>query len=239
MVSEGAYGLSLCTGYGGLELGLRVSLGFAYRMVGAFELKKECRNVLWQNRDFFGGGFFLGSDFIGHDFGGWRGIVDILSAGYPCQGFSTASRGRPTHPDLWPAVLEVVESVEPRFVFLENVNTAPWSVVRRDLELRGYRVEMDKFCSGDYGAPHNRRRTFLLADSNRNMQSMGSEYAEASRVPETRILVPHPERDAPRVDDGPTGRVDRRRMLGEGVVPLVAGHAFTVLLARHMNAQQD
>ena len=232
--SESLYGLSLCTGYGGLELGLRLRLGFAYRLVGAFEKKKECRHVLWSNRDFFGGGFFLGSDFVGHDFREWRGVVDILSAGYPCQGFSTASRGRPTHPDMWPEVLSVVESVEPRFVFLENVNQAPWSVVRQDLERRGYRVRLGEFCSGDYGAPHNRKRTFLLADADRNVQPVGSFHAKASGVPETSILIPHPDRNTPRVDDGTTRGVDRRRMLGEGVVPMVASYAFGDLMERLM-----
>ena len=53
----------------------------------------------------------------------WRGAVDIVTAGYPCQPFSVAGKRRgaedPRH--LWPHVARIVGEVEPPFVFLENV----------------------------------------------------------------------------------------------------------------------
>ena len=53
----------------------------------------------------------------------WRGAVDIVTAGYPCQPFSVAGKRRgaedPRH--LWPHVARIVGETEPPFVFLENV----------------------------------------------------------------------------------------------------------------------
>ena len=53
----------------------------------------------------------------------WRGAVDIVTAGYPCQPFSVAGKRRgaddPRH--LWPHVARIVGEIEPPFVFLENV----------------------------------------------------------------------------------------------------------------------
>ncbi len=53
----------------------------------------------------------------------WRGAVDIVTAGYPCQPFSVAGKRRgaddPRH--LWPHVARIIGEVEPPFVFLENV----------------------------------------------------------------------------------------------------------------------
>ena len=57
------------------------------------------------------------------DGGSWRGAVDIVTAGYPCQPFSVAGKRRgaedPRH--LWPHVARIIGEVEPPFVFLENV----------------------------------------------------------------------------------------------------------------------
>lgn len=52
----------------------------------------------------------------------WRGRVDVVSGGFPCQAYSTAARGRNVADDLWPEMRRVVAEVAPRYVFAENVS---------------------------------------------------------------------------------------------------------------------
>lgn len=228
----GVNGLALCAGVGGLELGLRLAIGDEYRVVGFVEKRVQARRTLSRNLHAFGGAAAFRDDIRTEDFRRWRGCVDVLSAGWPCQGFSTASRGRPTHPDLWPDVRRAVAECEPRFVLLENVTTAPWPVVQLDLERLGFRVFRDVFCPSDLGAPHRRPRTFLLAYSNGEGESLGAVDAEVAGIPAASGCDPGAVAGALRVDDGAPGRMDQFRLAGEGVIPAVAACAWRVLSER-------
>lgn len=98
----------------------------------------------------------------------WRGRVDLVSGGYPCQPFSLAGarQGASDPRHLWPHVRRIVEEVEPPLVFFENV---PGHVslgledVVRDLESLGYRVAALLLGAADVGAPHRRERLWLMA----------------------------------------------------------------------------
>jgi site-specific DNA-cytosine methylase len=98
----------------------------------------------------------------------WRGLVDCLCAGYPCQPFSTAGK-RLGHRDprhLWPKVRRAIARIEPRVVFLENVAGHVGKgagKVLRDFQRIGYRVTAGLFSSRECGAPHARKRLFILA----------------------------------------------------------------------------
>lgn len=222
-------GLSLCSGVGGLELGVFLALGDAYRVVGFVEKRVEARRRLARNLHAFSGAAAFRDDIRTEDFRRWRGCVDILSAGWPCQGFSTASRGRPRHPDLWPEVRRAVVECSPRFVFLENVNTAPWPMVESDLALLGYRSARECFCPSDLGAPHRRPRTFLLAYADGESESLGAVDAEVAGIPAASgcdsDTIPGPLR----VDDGAPSRMDQFRLAGEGCIPAVAARAWREL----------
>lgn len=112
----------------------------------------------------------------------FHGMVDILSAGFPCQPFSCAGLRRadddPRH--LFPYIMQSVESIRPRFVFLENVEglisaklgsdcwadpigTPVLLHVCRELERRGYTPTWGVFSASETGAPHQRKRVFILA----------------------------------------------------------------------------
>ena len=98
----------------------------------------------------------------------WRGGVDIVVAGYPCQPFSVAGRrlaaADPRH--LWPHVARIVGEVGPPFVFLENVAhhlRLGFPEVAGDLVGLGYRLAAGLFTAAEVGAPHRRERLFILA----------------------------------------------------------------------------
>lgn len=162
-------GLSLCSGVGGLELGLKLALGDAYRCVGYVErdayaaaalvarMEDEAldRAPIWDDLESFDGA-------------AWRGCVDLVSAGFPCQPFSQAGKqlGKEDDRWLWPLVERIIRDVEPRYVVLENVP----GIVRHGLDAvaggladLGFDAEWDLFSAAGVGAPHKRLRFFLVA----------------------------------------------------------------------------
>lgn len=114
------------------------------------------------------------------------GLVDILSAGFPCQPFSGAGlkRGDEDERHLFPFIMNAVERMKPKYVFLENVEgilnatlgSACWNDpigtpvllhVLRELERRGYATTWGLFSASESGveAPHHRKRVFILANA--------------------------------------------------------------------------
>lgn len=103
----------------------------------------------------------------------WRGAVDIVTAGYPCQPFSVAGKRRgaddPRH--LWPHVARIIGEAEPPFVFLENVAhhlRLGFPEVAGGLVGMGYRLAAGLFTAAEVGAPHKRERLFILAHRERD-----------------------------------------------------------------------
>lgn len=164
----GLWGLSLCSGVGGLELGIRIALPH-YITVGMCEreaypaaavvARMEEQTVdpapIWDDLETFDGR-------------PWSGVVDIVSAGFPCQPFSNAGKQRGTKDErwLWPIIERILGEIRPRWVFLENV---PGLVrhglgpVLSGLAGLGYDAEWDSFSAEAVGAPHRRERFFLFA----------------------------------------------------------------------------
>lgn len=98
------------------------------------------------------------------------GPVDILTAGFPCQGWSDAGlrRGTADPRDLWPAVAHAVRVVRPRLVVLENVagfarRRAGVGRAADELAAVGYDLRWTRVRASDVGAPHLRERWFAVA----------------------------------------------------------------------------
>jgi DNA (cytosine-5)-methyltransferase 1 len=153
----------------------------------------------------------------------YRG-VDLVSAGFPCQAYSSAARGRNTAPDLWGKTVECLCLVEPRYVLLENVSAilgkdGPMRRILGDLASIGYDARWESISASEVGANHLRKRVWVFAcDTNRHGESGCTLNAETSRVQG----VQWPTRaEYVGVDDGLAPRMDRLQALGNGQVPAV------------------
>lgn len=231
--------LHLFAGAGGGILG---GLLLGHTPVCAVEIDAYCRKVLKaRQRDGCLPQFPIYQDVRQFDGTAWRGRVDIVAGGFPCQPWSQAGKQKgaddPRH--LWPEMARIVEEVRPRYVFAENVSLAAFEEPWRDLRGLGYRVP-PSICvaASDVGAPHQRRRWWLLAaldgDSHDTSQPTSSQHDEARRLP----TLGEPSEsgwwdyqpDICRVVDGMANRVDRLRALGNGQVPMAAATAWRYLM---------
>ena len=94
--------------------------------------------------------------------------IDILTAGYPCQPFSTAGlrKGADDERHLWPYIKEIIRILRPQFIVLENVRGhfgLGFREVLSDLASCGYDATWRLVRASDVGAPHRRERLFILA----------------------------------------------------------------------------
>jgi len=162
------YGLALCSGAGGLELGVSLAAP-GYRAVCYVEGETYAAGVLAARmEEACLAPAPIWDDLRTFDGRPWRGIVDIVTAGYPCQPFSLAGkqRGERDPRYLWPDVKRVIGEVKPALVFCENVSahlSNGFDIVARDMEALGYRVAAGVFTAWAVGAPHQRERLFWLA----------------------------------------------------------------------------
>jgi len=225
--------MALCSGIGGFELGLGLALGVGYRCVVHVERDAYAASTLVARmEDEALDRAPIWDDISTFDGVPWRRKVDLISAGFPCQPFSTASRGRKVAIDLWPQVLRIIGDVQPEWVVLENVQHGPIWTAGRDLEVRGYSQVHHPFDPSEMGSPARRRRWVLLAHLD-DAQQPGLTFDEEV------ASVPSPLRvdwwsdigGVLGVPDGVSGRMDRLRVAGNGVVPVVGAHAV-VSLAR-------
>ena len=164
--------LHLCSGYGGFELGLRLA-GVNARTVAHVERDSYAAAALVArmaeaNLDQAP----IWDDLTTFDSGAWRGRVDLISSGFPCQPFSAAGSQRGIEDDrwLWPAIKRIICGVGPRFVFLENVPgliRGGLSFVLADLAELGFDAEWGLHSAAEVGAPHKRERFWLLAYADR------------------------------------------------------------------------
>jgi len=99
----------------------------------------------------------------------YQGLVDVVSGGFPCQPFSIAGKqgGADDARNMWPATLDVLRAVRPRYAFLENVpgllTSGYFGTVLRGLAEERFSVAWCVLGAGDVGAPHRRKRLWLLA----------------------------------------------------------------------------
>lgn len=98
----------------------------------------------------------------------WRGIVDVISGGFPCQDISVAGKGagiEGQRSGMWQHMARIIGEVRPRFVFVENspaLLTRGLGRVLGDLAALGYDCRWTVLGAADVGAPHQRDRFWLV-----------------------------------------------------------------------------
>ena len=159
--------VSICSGGGGLDLGLRLAIPDA-RTICYVENEATAIEVLVARME---EGLLdqapLWTDLRSFDGKPWRGVVDILLGGYPCPPFSVSGkkRGKDDPRHLWSSVARVIGECQPELCFFENVANhlnIGFEEVSGELLGLGYQVEAGLFSAAEVGAPHLRKRLFVL-----------------------------------------------------------------------------
>lgn len=191
-------GLAICAGAGGLELALDLVFGAAYAPVCCVEREAFVAAHLVARMD---EGVLRAApvwdDLATFDGRPWRGVVDIVTAGFPCQPFSVAGSqlGLEDERWLWPDIARILREVfgeadersgGPYVIFLENV---PPVIVHglgdilRTLAELGFDAEWGCVSAADVGGSHGRERFYLLAvaDAERHERGTGTGRQTQSR----------------------------------------------------------
>jgi len=116
----------------------------------------------------------------------WRGIVDVVSGGFPCQDISAAGGGAGIEGErsgMWREMARIIGEVRPKYAFVENspmLTTRGLGTVLRDLAEMGYDAEWGVLGAADVGANHQRDRIWIVAKQ-RDILS----YTKHNRVKQT------------------------------------------------------
>jgi DNA (cytosine-5)-methyltransferase 1 len=98
----------------------------------------------------------------------WRGIVDVVSGGFPCQDISAAGKGAGIDGErsgMWREMARIIHEVRPRFVFVENspmLTSRGLGVVLGDLAQMGFDAKWGVLGAADVGANHKRDRIWIV-----------------------------------------------------------------------------
>jgi DNA (cytosine-5)-methyltransferase 1 len=130
------------------------------------------------------------------DFTEWRGKIDVISGGFPCQPYSLAGKrlGKEDDRHLWPEMLRCIREIKPRWVVGENVfGLVNWNgalvfdEVQSDLEAEGYEVQAYILPACGVNAPHRRDRVWFVAYRNIEQRKQGEtgfqpEFVDGGKI---------------------------------------------------------
>ena len=160
--------VSLCAGYGGIDLGLKRAIP-DLRTIAFSEIEGyACANLVAKMEAGLLDAAPIWTNLKTFPWSEFRGKVDILSGGYPCQPFSAAGKrlGTEDPRHLWPFIADGIRLMQPRLCFFENVEghiSLGLRAVIEELGSLGYETTWGIFSASEVGAPHQRKRIFILA----------------------------------------------------------------------------
>jgi len=179
--------LSLFSGAGGGVLGTQL---LGWETIGYVEYNEYCQRVIRQRiEDGCLDNAPIFSDvnaFISEGYAdAYKGMVGVISAGFPCQPFSVAGKkaAKDDPRNCWPQTLDIIRRVRPRYCLLENVGGLLsrkhryFETILKDLAESGYDAWWKIISAAEVGGPHKRDRLWIVAHSNssRKLQSEGSK----------------------------------------------------------------
>jgi DNA (cytosine-5)-methyltransferase 1 len=253
--------IAFCAGYGGIERGLDLA-GLEHRVIAFVEIEAYAiANLVAKMEDGIIPPAPIYTDIKTFPSEIFRDRVDIITGGYPCQSFSAAGKRKGFDAEtghIWGHIRRHIETIRPVQCFFENVEghvSLGLSSVISDLEEDGYSTTWGIFSAREVGAPHQRKRVYIMANRNgvrcnwwklpdtASQRSVEIEAQQRSRQSVVRSEVkgcggntrkPHWETEprVGRVVDGCANRVDRTRLLGNAAVPQTAAKAYSVLNER-------
>jgi DNA (cytosine-5)-methyltransferase 1 len=248
--------LALFAGAGGGILGGKL---LGWRTICAVEWEPYPASVLCaRQNDGFLESFPIWDDVQTFDGKPWRGIVDVVSGGFPCQDISVTGGGAGIDGEqsgMWKEMARIISEVRPRYVFVENspaLTTRGLGTVLADLAKMGFDAEWGVLSAEDVGANHKRERMWILAkisNSNRLRWEKGNngklETNKTVRTPSPIPIKPSiegfdknswkTEPNICRMVNGMADAMDRLKAIGNGQVPLCAATAFKLLKERLEN----
>lgn len=248
--------LSLFTGAGGGVLGSKI---LGWETVGYVEWDEYCQKVIAQRiRDgIFDEAPIFGDirAFIDQGYAArYRGMVDIVSGGFPCQDISIGNANGDgidgERSGLWKEMADIICLVGPRFVLVENspmLTSRGLGTVLRDLAGMGFNGRWGMFRASDFGANHFRKRIWIFAYAvgiRRHSLDQDKEIVCSvvhSKGPPWRSLgsfdipismdgiINNPGLGVCRNDDGLAEWLGPLKAIGNGQVPLCMAYAYEIL----------
>ena len=165
------YELSLYSGAGGGLLGTKL---LGWTCTGYVEINDYCQKVIAQRikdgildrAPIFGD---IKTFLIEGYAESYSGMVDVITAGFPCQPFSVAGKGKGESDErnMWPETRDCISRIRPPYVFLENVpGLFADRYIQRifgELAALGYDCKWKIVSASQVGAPHLRERIWIVA----------------------------------------------------------------------------
>jgi DNA (cytosine-5)-methyltransferase 1 len=167
----------------------------------------------------------------------YKGTIDILSGGFPCQPFSVAGQRKGKGDDryLWEEMLRVIAKVKPTYVVCENVTgiiSLAVDTVLSDLEAQNYTTETFILPACAVNANHRRDRVWIIAysKSSPRIYENQNEGQNAQEIQKKRFNGnPKSEPSLLGGTDGIPDWMDRIKGLGNAIVPQVALEIFKAI----------
>lgn len=238
--------LALFAGAGGGILGGKL---LGWRTVCAVERDAYAAGVLVaRQNDGYLDPFPIWDDVRTFDGRTWRGRIDVVSGGFPCQDISSARGGKRAglagdKSGLWRHMLRIIGESAPALVFAENspmLRTNGLRTILNELAALGYHAAWGVYSAADVGARHERERLWIVgANRHANRQLLNPQRAIPKRNAEPLRAMQGRWWSANErmvgASDGVANWVDRRRAIGNGQVPAVAAMAWSQLSAQLAN----
>lgn len=172
MIGVGLHAISLCSGVGMLDEGCAAAfehLGVGYRVVAHVEREAFAAGQLVTLME---AGLIhpapVWTDLCTFDAAAWRGKVDCVTAGFPCQPHSVAGSRKGVQDErwIWPDIVRIIRESGAWCVVLENVrgllSSGGMDGVLADLAGLGFDAEWTVLGAGEVGASHKRERVFIV-----------------------------------------------------------------------------